>query len=232
MRRRRNSNVSEEGSLFRRFLLGQDVAPSWDTRKEVEYGAAYTDGRGAPIINGRPRERSSPRESVLLRYIRLTVATEDVEGALAAYAEQHSIPLDLRPGDDPCAKLEELVLSRATPQQREAVLARLQGFVHAQRSARKRKKPRRRKPLHYLADRDRRQLRRKRGRSGSKRIVAKGGKAATAASRTCSLCGAQLTPREVDACSRARSVFLGQMYCTSHAEQVRALFQPHGRGSR
>lgn len=206
----------ENGNLFGSYLKGHTPGQSWDVRTEVErLGSSNADSRASTKrVTRRPRAT---------RFEPLTKVGDFVQSNLAPDAAawllrvlRGSSPAG---GEDPYEQLDLWVAEQCwTEKQQQLMLTRLElALLEAERS---------REPGRGQRRSATRQAAKKNRSKKEARPVAQRSRPRSEfgpASRVCSLCSADLSEAERSRSARLRSIFLGQAYCTEHADKFEAL---------
>lgn len=230
----------ERGNLFGSYLLGHIPAQSWDVRTEIKYlgtsGIPDAPTRRVQSPRRAPRVPQKPPTSELSRYVRNHVSPAGAARILLALQAQRRATVAAT--GDSYESLDEYIVGALTPEEQQIVLVRLKLAAigaERERSAKERQKRKRSKSRPAQAG-ARRESAPAKPRNPGRPLVRAAPKApkplrSVTVPSTCAMCGATLSETERARSARLHAIFLGQAYCTQHADKVEGLLSSKGRSA-
>jgi hypothetical protein len=205
------------GNLFGSYLLGKAPAMSRDTRRELE----VLEG-GFAVSLPRPKPVSGPKRTAhdeLMSYARTCLSPQGAMRVVAALAASRGVPIPERNRRTPFDLLDDFAFRHLSPEDQLRIRIRLEQSVREIAAADRRQR---------AAEQSRKERSRKPGSSRRTSPAAPAIRKHAPHADACALCGASLTEAEQLRCRADSEAFVSQVYCTEHADKVKALFRGQG----
>jgi hypothetical protein len=189
---------------------------SRDTRRELE---ALEGGFAASLP--RPKSPSEAKRSAhdeLMAYARTCLSPQGAMRVVAALAASRVVPMPRLDGRIPFGLLDDFAFRHLSPRDQLQIRLRLEQSVRELAAADRRR----------AAEQSRRKRPHKPGPSRRTNQRAPHVRKHVPPADVCALCGTRLTPAEQLRCRADSRTFVSQVYCTEHADKVKALFRGQG----